>query len=115
MDALTPPKPKATTDGSTNTNASNLIGRSLVSKLSLAQKASNEKDAQDAANDLLSALTDLRMVISRRGLLRGDTFRAEAYLTKLTETGGNGGSGVGPKDGGGGKRRRKGGGGGGRR
>jgi len=116
MDALTPPKPpsgKAATDGSTNTNASNLIGRSLVSKLSLAQKASNEKDAQDAANDLLSALTDLRMVISRRGLLRGDTFRAEAYLTKLTETGGNGGSGGGPREGGGGKRRRKGGGGGG--
>ena len=114
MDALTPPKPpsgKAAADGSTIT--SNLIGRSLVSKLSLAQKASNEKDAHDAANDLLSALTDLRMVISRRGLLRGDTSRAEAYLTKLTETSGNGGSGAGPKDGGGGKRRRKGGGGGG--
>lgn len=113
MNVLTPPKPPsgkatATADGP-------LIGRALVSKLSLAQKASNEKDSQDAASDLLSALTDLRLVVSRRGLLRGDTSRAEAYLTKLSEVGSNGGGsgGVGQNDGGGGKRRKKGGSGGG--
>ena len=113
MNVLTPPKPPsgkatATADGP-------LIGRALVSKLSLAQKASNEKDSQHAASDLLSALTDLRLIVSRRGLLRGDTSRAEAYLTKLSEVGSNGGGngGVGQNDGGGGKRRKKGGGGGG--
>lgn len=110
MNVLTPPKPpsgKAADDGP-------LIGRALVSKLSLAQKASDEKGAQDAANDMLSALAHLRMVVSRRGLLRGDTSRAEAFLIKLSEASSNGGgSGVGQNDGGGGKRRKKGGGGGG--
>jgi len=114
---LTPPKPpapcKPESDGRYQTkDATSLLGRTLASKLSAMKKAA-DGTSNVTAHELASTLSEIRMILSRKGLLRGDAIRAEAFLTKVSETSGSGGNSSAGGSGGGKRRKKDGGGSGG--
>ena len=95
------------------------MGRGLIDAVRALERMEAAADGagfQEATTQLLSALSDARLLLARRGLLRGDSVRAEALLTKTAEAGCGSGSTEGQSLGqyggggrGGRKKRRKGG------